>query len=79
MILVHGLGTVKFRAGGDAVGLPAPLAWPPMTAELFLVNIQQGAPMTAALLGVAGVGRLIFRVSSRRGSGRDPAGDRSRE
>jgi hypothetical protein len=51
-----------------------------MTADLFLANIQQGAPMTAALLGVAGVGRLVWRVSSRSGSGRDyPAGDRSRE
>jgi hypothetical protein len=79
MILVHGLGTVKFRAGGDAVGLPAPLAWPPMTADLVIADIQQGAPMMGALLAIAGLGWLVYRVSSRRRSDRDPAGDRSRE
>jgi hypothetical protein len=39
-----------------------------MTADLFLANIQQGAPMIGALLAVAGVGWLLYRVTSRRRS-----------
>jgi hypothetical protein len=41
-----------------------------MTTELFLGNIQQGAPMMGALLAIAGVGWLLFRLSSRRRSDR---------
>jgi hypothetical protein len=39
-----------------------------MTADLFLANIQQGPPMIGALLAVAGVGWLLYRVTSRRRS-----------
>jgi hypothetical protein len=41
-----------------------------MTADLFLGNIQQGAPMMAALLAIAGVGWLAYRVTRRRRSDR---------
>jgi hypothetical protein len=42
-----------------------------MTADLFLGNVQQGAPMSAALLAIAGVGWLPYgSLSSRRDSGR---------
>jgi hypothetical protein len=41
-----------------------------MTADLFLGNIQQGAPMMGALLAIAGVGWLLYRLSSRRRSER---------
>jgi hypothetical protein len=44
-----------------------------------IADIQQGAPMMGALLAIAGLGWLVYRVSSRRRSDRDPAGDRSRE
>jgi hypothetical protein len=41
-----------------------------MTSEVFLANIQLGAPMMGALLGIAGVGWLLYRLSSRRRSDR---------
>jgi hypothetical protein len=41
-----------------------------MTTDLFLANIQQGAPMMAGLLAIAGVGWLFYRVTSRRRSSR---------
>jgi hypothetical protein len=41
-----------------------------MTTDLFLANIQQGAPMMGALLAIAGVGWLLYRLSSRRSSDR---------
>jgi hypothetical protein len=37
-----------------------------MTADLFLGTIQQGAPMMAALLAIAGAGWVLYRVASRR-------------
>jgi hypothetical protein len=41
-----------------------------MTADLFLANIQQGAPMMRALLAIAGFGWLFYRLTSRRRSDR---------
>jgi hypothetical protein len=41
-----------------------------MTTDLFLANIQQGTPMMAGLLAIAGVGWLLYRVTSRRRSSR---------
>jgi hypothetical protein len=41
-----------------------------MTTDLFLANIQQGAPMMGALLAIAGVGWLLYRLSSRPSSHR---------
>jgi hypothetical protein len=41
-----------------------------MTSDVFLANIEQGAPMMGALLAIAGVGWLLYRVSSRRRSAR---------
>jgi hypothetical protein len=41
-----------------------------MTTDLFLANIQRGAPMMGALLAITGVGWLFYRLSSRRRSDR---------
>jgi hypothetical protein len=41
-----------------------------MTAELFLGNIELGAPMMAALLAIPGVGWLLYRLTSRHRSDR---------
>jgi hypothetical protein len=41
-----------------------------MTSDVFLANIEQGAPMIGALLLIAGVGWLVYRVTSRRRSDR---------
>jgi hypothetical protein len=41
-----------------------------MTLDLFLANLQQGAPMIGALLAIAGVGWLLYRLSGRRSSDR---------
>jgi hypothetical protein len=41
-----------------------------MTADLVLANIQQGAPMMGALLAIAVIGWLFYRMTSRRRSDR---------
>jgi hypothetical protein len=37
-----------------------------VTTDLFLATIEQGAPMSGALLAIAGGGWLLYRLSSRR-------------
>jgi hypothetical protein len=45
-----------------------------MTDDLLLANLSQGAPMIAALLGIAVVVWLVSRVRSRRPSDRSDDG-----
>jgi hypothetical protein len=45
-----------------------------MTSDLFLANIQQGAPMMGALLAIAGFGWLLYRRNGRRSSNRSDEG-----
>jgi hypothetical protein len=46
-------------------------------ANIFIANIQQGAPMIAVFLAIAVLGGIVYLVRGRRGSDRDRASDRS--